>query len=241
MSILCQKRTFSVRKARKAQIRLAKKLILEDRLPSKIRLVAGVDVAYAKNLSIGAVAVVNYDSLELIESQIAVCETQIPYIPTVLSFREIHPSVMSIRKLKTQPDLFLVDGQGYAHPYRCGFASHLGLVIRKPTIGAAKSRLLGETVNAPTEENIPFLKHKNEIIGAAVSTSHGSKPVYVSTGHMVSLDTAIEIIKHCTQKNRIPEPLLKAHEIATEEKRKRQYSISEKRKERETSCYTQTK
>ena len=227
MSILCQKRTFSVRKARKAQIRLAKKLILEDRLPSKIRLVAGVDVAYAKNLSIGAVAVVNYDSLELIESQIAVCETQIPYIPTLLSFREIHPTVMSIRKLKTQPDLFLVDGQGYAHPYRCGFASHLGLVIRKPTIGAAKSRLLGETVNAPTEENITFLKHKNEIIGAAVSTSHGSKPVYVSTGHMVSLDTAIEIIKHCTQKNRIPEPLLKAHEIATEEKRKRQYSISE--------------
>lgn len=74
MSILCQKRTFSVRKARKAQIRLAKKLILEDRLPSKIRLVAGVDVAYAKNLSIGAVAVVNYDSLELIESQTAVCK-----------------------------------------------------------------------------------------------------------------------------------------------------------------------
>ena len=227
MSILYPQRTFSVRKAHEAQTRLAKRLILEDRLPSKIRRVAGVDVAYAKNLSIGAVAVMDYDSLKLVESQIAVCETQIPYIPTLLSFREIHPTVMSIRKLKTQPDLFLVDGQGYAHPYRCGFASHLGLVIRKPTIGAAKSRLLGETVNAPTEENITFLKHKNEIIGAAVSTSHGSKPVYVSTGHMVSLDTAIEIIKHCTQKNRIPEPLLKAHEIATEEKRKRQYSISE--------------
>lgn len=227
MSILCQKRTFSVRKARKAQIRLAKKLILEDRLPSKIRLVAGVDVAYAKNLSIGAVAVVNYDSLELIESQTAVCKNQIPYIPTLLSFREIHPTVMSIRKLKTQPDLFLVDGQGYAHPYRCGFASHLGLVIRKPTIGTAKSKLVGETVNAPMQENIAFLRHKDEIIGAAVSTEHGSKPVYVSTGHMVSLGTAIRIIKHCTQKNRIPEPLLKAHEIATEEKRKRQYSISE--------------
>jgi len=206
---------------------LAKKLILEDRLPSKIRLVAGVDVAYAKNLSIGAVAVVNYDSLELIESQTAVCKNQIPYIPTLLSFREIHPTVMSIRKLKTQPDLFLVDGQGYAHPYRCGFASHLGLVIRKPTIGTAKSKLVGETVNAPMQENIAFLRHKDEIIGAAVSTEHGSKPVYVSTGHMVSLGTAIRIIKHCTQKNRIPEPLLKAHEIATEEKRKRQYSISE--------------
>ncbi len=227
MSILCQKRTFSVKKARKAQIRLAKELILEDRLPSKIRRVAGVDVAYAKNLSIGTVAVMDYDSLKLVESQTAVCETQIPYIPTLLSFREIHPTVMSIRKLKTQPDLFLVDGQGYAHPYRCGFASHLGLVIRKPTIGAAKSRLLGETVNAPMEENVTFLKHKNEVIGAAVSTGHGSKPVYVSIGHMVSLDTAIEIIKHCTQKNRIPEPLLKAHEIAAEEKRKRQYSISE--------------
>src|SRR4030043_787458 len=228
MSILCQKRTCSVRKARKAQIRLEKKLSLEDRLPSKIRRVACVDVAYAKSLSIGTVAVMDYDSLKFVESQTAVCETQIPYIPTLLSFREIHPTVMSIRRLKTQPDLFLVDGQGYAHPYRCGFASHLGLVIRKPTIGAAKSRLLGETVNAPIEENVTFLKHKNEIIGAAVSTGHSSKQVYVSTGHMVSLDTAIEIIKHCTQKNRIPEPLLKAHEIATEEKRKRQYSISEK-------------
>jgi deoxyribonuclease V len=134
---------------------------------------------------------------------------------------------MSIRKLKTQPDLFLVDGQGYAHPYHCGFASHLGLVIRKPTIGAAKCRLFGETVKTPIEENITFLKHKSEIVGAAVSTGHGGKPVYVSTGHMVSLDTAIGIIKHCTQKNRIPEPLLRAHEIATEEKRKRQYSISE--------------
>jgi len=227
MSILCQQRTFSVRKAHEAQTRLAKKLILEDRLPSKIRRVAGVDVAYAKNLSIGAVAVMDYDSLELVESQTAVCETQIPYIPTLLSFREIRSTVMSIRKLKTQPDLFLVDGQGYAHPYHCGFASHLGLVIRKPTIGAAKSRLFGETVKTPIEENITFLKHKNEIVGAAVSTGHGGKPVYVSTGHMVSLDTAIGIIKHCTQKNRIPEPLLRAHEIATEEKRKRQYSISE--------------
>lgn len=84
---------------------------------------------------------------------------------------------MSIRKLKTQPDLFLVDRQGYAHPYRCGFASHLGLVIRKPTIGTAKSKLVGETVNAPMQENIAFLRHKDEIIGAAVSIEHGSKPV----------------------------------------------------------------
>jgi len=170
---------------------------------------------------------VNYDSLELIESQTAVCKNQISYIPTLLSFREIHSTVMSIRKLKTPPGLFLVDGQGYAHPYRCGFASRLGLVIRKPTIGTAKSKLVGETVNAPMQESSAFPRHKDEIIEAAVSTGHGSKLVYVSTGHMVSLDTAIRIIKHCTQKNRIPEPLLKAHEITTEEKRKRQYSISE--------------
>ena len=227
MPILCQQRTFSVRRAHEAQTRLAKRLILEDRLPSKIRRVAGVDVAYAKNLSIGTVTVMDYDSLNLVESQTAVCETQIPYIPTLLSFREIRSTVMCIRKLKTQPDLFLVDGQGYAHPYRCGFASHLGLVIGKPTIGAAKNRLLGEAANAQTKKDVTFLRHRNEIVGAAVSTGHSSKPVYVSAGHMVSLDTAIGIIKHCTQKNRIPEPLLKAHEIATEEKRKRQYAISE--------------
>lgn len=189
-------------------------------MPRKIRLVAGVDVAYAGTISIGAVAVLEYDTLNLVESCTTTCKTHFPYIPTLLSFRETAPAVLCIRELQTSPDLFLVDGQGFAHPYHCGFASHLGLVIGKPTIGAAKSRLFGKTDDDKTKNGVAFLKHQGEIVGAEVTTKSGAKPIYVSVGHMASLRTAIKIVKNCTCNNRIPEPLRKAHETATEEKRK---------------------
>ncbi|MCL6578171.1 MAG: endonuclease V [Candidatus Bathyarchaeota archaeon] len=211
---------FSVEKAHKAQLYLSHRIIFEDKLPRKIRFVAGVDVAYVNGMSIGAVAVLDYDSLRLIESQVALCKTSFPYVPTLLSFREIPSAVLCARKLKTQPDVYLIDGQGFAHPYRCGFASHLGLVIRKPTIGVAKSRLFGEVESAEIEKDVAFLRHKNEVVGAVVTTKRGCKPVYVSVGHMVSLKTAIKIVKHCTRNHCIPEPILKAHEIAATEKRK---------------------
>jgi len=213
---------FSVEKAHKTQLHLSKRIIFKDMLPEKIRFIAGVDVAYAKRTSIGAVAVLDYNSLKLVESQIAFCETRFPYIPTLLSFRETPSAVLSIRRLQIQPDVFLVDGQGFAHPYRCGFASHLGLLIRKPTIGVAKSRLFGEAEKTKIEENVTFLKDKSEVIGAVVTTKSGCKPVYVSVGHMISLKTAIKIVQHCACNNRIPEPILKAHELATLEKAKNQ-------------------
>jgi deoxyribonuclease V len=136
-------KNFSVKKARNTQVCLSKKLILEDRLPRKIRYVGGVDVHYVGSVGVGAVVVVDYDSLEQLETQVARCEVKMPYIPTLLSFREIPPAMAAIRKLKIQPDVFLVDAQGYAHPFRCGFASHLELALGKPTVGAAKSRLIG--------------------------------------------------------------------------------------------------
>jgi len=212
--------TFSIKKAHRAQLWLSKKIVLQDRLPRKIRLVAGVDVAYFRDLSIGAVTVLDYDSLKLVESQTATCVTRIPYIPTLLSFREIPPIISSIKKLRVHPDLFLVDGQGLAHPYRCGLASHLGLVMNKPTIGVAKSRLFGRVENAESCGDVAFLKQEDNVVGAAVTTQRRSKPVYVSIGHMVSLIKAIKIVKECSHNNRIPEPLLKAHEMATAEKRK---------------------
>jgi deoxyribonuclease V len=214
------KTSFSVKKAHETQLRMSKQIILEDTLPEKIRFVAGVDVAYAKETSIGAVAVLDYNSLEQVESQTAFCKTRFPYIPTLLSFREIPPAVLSIKKLQLHPDIFLVDGQGFAHPYRCGFASHLGLAIGRPTIGVAKSRLFGKVERTNTEDEVAFLKHKGEVVGATVTTKRGCKPLYVSVGHMVSLETAIKIVKHCTRNKRIPEPNLKAHEIATQEKQK---------------------
>jgi deoxyribonuclease V len=220
MGVLSIKPLFSVKKAHETQLRLSKQIIFEDMLPEKIRFVAGVDVSYARGASIGAVAVLDYDSLKLVESQTAFCKTRFPYIPTLLSFREIPPTVLSIKKLHVQPDIFLVDGQGFAHPYRCGFASHLGLVIGRPTIGVAKSRLFGEVERTKTEDEVAFLKNKGEVIGGIVAIKPECKPLYVSVGHMVSLETAIKIVKHCTQNHRIPEPALRAHEIATLEKRK---------------------
>jgi deoxyribonuclease V len=220
MDAVSIKPNFSIEKAHETQLRLSEQIVLKDMLPKKIRLVAGVDAAYVKDLSIGAVAVLDYTSLELVESQIALCKTRFPYVPTLLSFREMPPTVLSIKKLRLQPDIFLVDAHGFAHPYRCGFASHLGLVIGKPTIGVAKSRLFGKVEDARGKRDVALLKHDNEVIGAVVTTKRGCKPVYVSVGHMVSLETAVKIVKHCARRNRVTEPILKAHELATAEKRK---------------------
>jgi deoxyribonuclease V len=208
---------FSVSKAHRAQLRLSQKIVTEDRLPQKINRIAGVDAAYVDELAIGAVAVLDYESLELLERQTATCEVKFPYISTLLSFREIPPAVACIKKLRLQPDVLLADGQGIAHPYGCGFASHLGLAIGKPTIGVAKSRLVGEPT---TISGQVFLVQNGQIIGAVVTTKEGVKPVYVSVGHLASLGTAVKIVKHCVRNSRIPEPLLQAHRIASEEKRK---------------------
>jgi deoxyribonuclease V len=208
---------FSISKAHETQMRLSQKIISEDRLPQKINYIAGVDVAYAGELAVGAVAVLDYEALELLELQTATCRVKFPYIPTLLSFREIPPTVACIKKLKLQPDVLLADGQGIAHPYGCGFASHLGLAIGKPTIGVAKSRLIGKPTEIAGED---FLVQKGQIISAVVTTKEGAKPVFVSVGHLISLETAVKIVKHCALNSRIPEPILQAHKIASEEKRK---------------------
>lgn len=210
---------FSVSKAHKAQLRLSRKVVAEDRLPRKIHRVAGVDVAYAGEFAISAAAVLDYDSLELLERQTATSTVKFPYIPTLLSFREIPPSIACIKKLRFQPDILLVDGQGVAHPYGFGFASHLGLAIGKPTIGVAKSRLVGEP---KTIAGRVFLVQKDQIIGEVVTTKEGVKPVYVSVGHLISLETAVNIVKRCVRHSKIPEPILMAHKIASEERRKLQ-------------------
>jgi deoxyribonuclease V len=201
------------------QKRLAKRVIRKDRLPKEIRFVAGVDVAYIERVSVGVATALDCDSLTLVESQVVHVKTQFPYIPTLLSLREIPPTLSAVRKLETQPDVFLVDGQGIAHPCRLGFASHLGLIMDKPTIGVAKSILCGKVENMTGEGWAPLID-KGEIVGAAVVTKPGRKPLYVSVGHKVSLERAVEIVKHCIKTRRIPEPILTAHKIADEEKRR---------------------
>ena len=218
--------SFSVERAHKTQLAMSKRILFEDKLPRGIGHIAGIDVAYARNFSICAVAVLNYKTLKLVESQTAISKTIFPYIPTLLSFREIPPAIQSIRKLHAQPDVFLVDGQGFAHPYRCGFASHLGLVLNKPTIGVAKSKLFGK-VEDSKNRRIAYLKHDDRVIGAAVKTKENCKPLYVSVGHMVSLETAIRIVEQCSLSQRVPKPIMMAHKIAAEEKGKFNISLAD--------------
>lgn len=220
MSAKSLEKGFSVEKAHRTQVELSKHLILEDELPSTIRCVAGTDVAYTNDLSVAAAALLDFDSLQLKESQLAVQKTVFPYIPTLLSFREIRPTIAAIKKLHTEPEIILVNGHGYAHPYRCGFASHLGLILKKPTIGVAKSLLIGALVKNSQTQDTVFIQDKGEIIGARVRTKSKSKPVYVSVGHMISLETAIRIVKNCVLSTRIPEPIALAHRNAAVEKRR---------------------
>jgi len=210
---------FSIKKAHKMQLQLSERVIRNDQLPDTINYVAGVDVAYTQETSIAAVAVLDFNSLSLVESQVARLKTRFPYIPTLLSFRELPPTLSAINKLRVQPDVFLVDGHGIAHPYRFGFTAHFGLEIDRPTIGVAKSLLCGKVEPLENQGWAP-ITDKGEVIGAALVTKSGQKPIYVSIGHRISLERAINIVMDCTRNYRIPEPIRKAHVIAGEEKRK---------------------
>lgn len=194
-------------------------------MPERINYLAGIDVAYLKETSVGAVAVLDCSDLSLIVFQVAHVKTRFPYVPTFLSFREIPPAYSAIRKLHIKPDVFLVDGQGFAHPYGLGFASHLGLILEKPTVGVAKSLLYGKMEKNVEGGRIVTLKDKEIVIGAMVVTKSGTKPVYVSVGHRMSLKRATEIVLECTGKYRIPEPIRRAHQIANEEKKKLQSNL----------------
>jgi deoxyribonuclease V len=207
------------------QRKLSKKLIFEDTLPERADFVAGVDVAYLEGTSVGAVAVLDCSDLSMVEFQVAHFKTRFPYVPTFLSFREIPPAYSAIRKLHTKPDVFLIDGQGFAHPYGLGFASHLGLILEKPTIGVAKSLLCGKGEQNVEGGRIVTLKDNEVVVGAMVITKAGTKPLYVSVGHRMSLKRATEIVLACTGKYRIPEPIRRAHLIANEEKRRLQSSL----------------
>ncbi len=217
----------SIKKARSLQLRLAKRIVRMDKLPPVLRYIAGVDVAYIGDRAISAVAVLDYSSLKLVETRKAVVKTPFPYIPTLLSFREIKPARAAIKKLKLSPNVFLVDAQGIAHPYRLGFASHLGLTLDKPTIGVAKSLLCGR-VEQENRMGWAPLTDKGEIIGAALRRNENERLIYVSIGYKVSLERAIEIVKHCTKSTRIPEPIRLAHITAGEEKKKYKQKLKSK-------------
>ena len=180
--------------------------------------VAGIDVGFEKNGAVtrAAVVVLDFPSLELREQAIARQPTKFPYVPGYLSFREIPAVLAALKQLKIRPDLLLCDGQGLAHPRRFGLACHLGVLTDIPSIGVAKSRLIGEHGELPEMKGswVP-LRDDGEVIGSVLRTRAGVKPLYVSIGHRVSLETAIAYVLRCTPKYRLPETTRLAHKLAS--------------------------
>lgn len=200
------------------QRELAHRVIREDDFPLPVKTVAGIDLGYdvAANFSRAVVAVLGFPSLEVIETQEALSPIQFPYIPGLLSFREIPVVIEAIEKLKNIPDLILYDGVGIAHPRRFGIASHVGVVTDIPTIGVAKSLLVGKYENLGEERgSIAPIMNRGEHIGTALRTRTSVKPVFVSIGHRISLETAVEYVRQCTTKYRLPETTRIADKLAS--------------------------
>ena len=208
------------------QNELRKKVRFEP-LRSNINTVAGADASYDRrsNRIYATIAVLDFPSLELIEQAVAEAEAVFPYIPGLLSFREVPAVAMAFESLKQRPDLLICDGQGVAHPRRFGLASHLGLLFRIPSVGCAKSRLCGtHGPVGPKAGNYASLKLNGRTVGVVLRTRERVKPVFVSVGHLMNLRGAIKMVLRCCAGYRLPEPTRKAHHL-----------VSAARKERETS------
>ncbi len=200
------------------QEELQKEVITEDQFIEPVKYVAGVDMGFEDDgtISRAAVAVLSFPDLQLQEQSIAKRPTSFPYIPGFLSFREIPAVLDALEKINTIPDIILCDGQGIAHPRRMGIASHLGVILDMPTIGVAKSWLIGKYEEvAQTKGSWQPLIHKNETIGAVLRTRANVKPLYISSGHRISLPTAINYVLRCTPKYRLPETTRIADKLAS--------------------------
>jgi deoxyribonuclease V len=200
------------------QHQLAKQIILQDHV-EEVKYVAGVDMAINEEneMARAAVVLLTYPALEIIEKHIYEEPIRMPYVPGLLSFREA-PSVLgAIGKLRQRPDLVMVDGQGIAHPRRIGIASHLGLWLQLPTIGCAKSILVGRYDRAELKEEagswVPLVD-KQETIGAVVRTRTHISPMIISPGHLTSLETSIRYVLTCGKGYRLPEPTRQADKLS---------------------------
>lgn len=200
------------------QEQLRTEVITEDKFKQPVKYVAGVDMGFEEDgtISRAAVAILSFPDLQVIETSLARRPTTFPYIPGFLSFREIPALLDALEKITTIPDIILCDGQGIAHPRRLGIACHLGVIIDIPTIGVAKSLLVGKHEVVPdTKGSWQPLIHKGETIGAVLRSRTGVKPLYVSSGHRVSLPTAIDYVLRCTPKYRLPETTRIADKLAS--------------------------
>lgn len=205
----------SPREARTLQIELAGKVV-QTPLTQPVSTVAGVDVGIRHGTATAAVVVLAYPGLEKVEQSVSTKSVGFPYIPGLLSFREGPAVLGALGKLSALPDLMIFDGQGIAHPRRLGIASHIGILLDRPTIGCAKSRLCGKHAEPQMERGShALLFDGDETIGAVVRTRTNIKPVFVSPGHRIDISGSIKYILGCCRRYRLPETTRLAHRLAS--------------------------
>ena len=208
----------SPKDAKRIQLELAQNVICENEV-GQINYVAGIDVGFdlKRNISKAAIAILSYPNLNFIESTKAELETVFPYIPGLLSFREVPVIIEALKKINQIPDAILCDGQGIAHPRRFGLACHIGVVTGIPTIGVAKSRLSGKYKSLGLEKGSTApLKDKDENIGSVIRSRKNVKPLFISIGHKLDLEKCLKIVWNCITKYRLPETTRWAHRLASE-------------------------
>ncbi|MEN2986107.1 MAG: endonuclease V [Thermodesulfovibrionaceae bacterium] len=199
--------------ARKIQIFLRKKLKI---LPLTIEpeYICGVDAAFVKSFAVACASLFKFPELISIQNSIAVAKINFPYIPTFLSFREGRAIIKAIRGLSIKPDVILFDGQGIAHPLSFGIASHIGVLLNTPSVGCAKSKLVGEYKEPAIKKgSYSFLFYNQKAVGVVLRTKDNVKPIFVSPGHLIDIESSIKIVLNSVTEYRIPEPLRKAHQI----------------------------
>ncbi|MDJ0945306.1 MAG: deoxyribonuclease V [Kiloniellales bacterium] len=202
--------------AREIQEALRHRVVTEDRFGS-VRIVVGLDAHYTpqQGLVWGAAAAMSYPELLLLESALACTPLTFPYVPGYLSFREAPALLAALQSLSLCPDLLLVDGQGLAHPRRFGLACHIGVLVDLPTIGVAKSRLVGSYKGPdPARGNSTFLLLHGEVVGTVVRTRNNTRPLFVSLGHRISLASAVQWVLRCVDRYRLPEPIRAADRLS---------------------------
>ncbi|MFC1549026.1 endonuclease V [Candidatus Omnitrophota bacterium] len=196
---------------------IRKRIVLKPIRIKDIKLVAGVDVSVKNDRSKAAIVVLSYPELKIIDTVTFTAKTVFPYVPGLLSFREGPVILECAKRLKIAPDVFIFDGQGLAHPRKAGLASHLGVILGRPTIGSAKSHLYG-SYDSPGSKKGDFSIIRDDDgnkIGAVLRTRDNTKPVYVSPGHLVDIPSAIKVVISCSPKYKIPEPIRSAHKAAS--------------------------
>lgn len=206
----------SVKEAIRIQEVLKDKIILKKDF-SRFKAIGGGDVAYSKNGNrlFGAIAVLSFPHMEVIDMATADGKIIFPYMPGLLSFREGPILIKTFQRLRIKPDVMIFDGQGIAHPRRMGLASHMGLWLDLPSIGCAKTPLLKEFINPePSKGCFEWIRQEGKKVGAVLRTKEKVKPLFVSPGHRIDLLMSIRLILESCQGFRIPEPLRKAHQAS---------------------------